>query len=214
MRWLSRIVWLSVLSAAASGEIVDRIAASVGYEVIAESEVSDALRVAAFIDGVPPDFSPDNKRKVLDRLIDQTLVRREVEFTRFPLPADMEVEPLLKQVREPFPDGQAWHEALAKSGIAEAQVIAVLKWQLTMLRFIEYRFQPAVQVSNAEVRQEYRRQAAEWREKNGTEPPTLQQIRPEIDKIVRQRLTDSALDRWLGEVRTQNTILYRQGYRR
>jgi hypothetical protein len=193
--------------------IVDRIAATVDFEVITDSQVSDALRVTAFIDGVAPDLSSDNRRKVLDQLIDQALVRREVEFTRFQQAPAAEAEPSLQQVKQRFPDERAYREALAKSGITEQQLIANLSWQLTMLRFIEYRFQPAVQVTNAEIRQEYRRQAAAWREKNATDPPTLQQIRPEVEKIVRQRLTDSALDRWLGEVRTQSSILYREGYK-
>ena len=156
---------------------------------------------------MPPDFGPENKRKVLERLIDQTLIRREVEFTRFQNTGASEVAPLWKQLEERF------REEGSKYGVTEKQVMAQLAWQLTLLQFIEYRFQPAVQVTNAEIRQEYRRQANAWREKNKTEPPPLDQIRGDIEKIVRQRLTDSALDRWLGEVRTQNTILYREGYK-
>ncbi len=201
------------LCTALQAAIVDRIAASVGFEVITDSQVADAIRVTAFLNGAQLDFSPENKRKVLDQLIDQTLVRREVGFTRFQQVSAADVEPLLKQVKTRFPDEPAYRQALAKDGITETQVISELSWQLTMLRFIEYRFQPAVQVTNTEIRQEYRRQSATWREKNATEPPPLQQIRPEIEKIVRQRLTDSALDRWLGEVRTQDTILYREGYK-
>ena len=70
----------------AHGEIVDRIAANIGKTVITESEVQHELRLTAFLDGVEPDFARDNKRKVLDRLIDQTLMRREIEFMRFQLP--------------------------------------------------------------------------------------------------------------------------------
>ncbi len=203
-----------LLSASLHAEIVDRIAATVGFEVVTETQVAGAVRVTAFLDGVEPDFSAENRRKVLDRLIDQALVRREVEFTRFAPPAVADVDPLAKQVLDRFRDRSAYVRALGAYGITEAEVREALTWQLTMLRFIEYRFQPSVQVTNAEIRQEYRRQAAAWREQHGTEPPTLQQIRTEVEKIVRQRLTDSALDRWLGEVRTQNTILYREGYKR
>jgi hypothetical protein len=200
-------VELVVCCAAMRGDIVDRIAASVGHEVITDTQVADQIRVTAFIEGATPDFEHENKRKVLERLIDQTLIRREVEFTRFQQPAPAEIEPLWKQLEPRF------NEKGAKYSVTEKQVMAQLTWQLTLLRFIEYRFQPAVQVTNAEIRQEYRRQAAAWREKNGTDPPPLDQIRADIEKIVRQRLTDSALDRWLGEVRTQNTILYREAYK-
>jgi hypothetical protein len=210
---VARVLGLVAVAVCGHAEIVDRVAASVGSEVIAESQVSDQLRVSAFIDGATPDFSPENKRKVLDQLIDQALVRREIEFTRFPKPAATEVEPLLKQLKDRFPDENAWRDALNKSGITEPRVLAQLTWQVMLLRFIEYRFQPSVQVTNAELRQEYRRQAGAWRQKNTTEPPPLREMQPELEKIVRQRLVDSALDRWLGEVRTQNAILYREGYK-
>ena len=194
-------------------EIVDRIAATIGSEVIAESQVELQIRIAAFIDGMEPDYSPEHKRKVLDSLIDQVLIRREIEFTRFPKPEPDQVAPLLKQVKARFAGEDDWREGLNKSGIAEAQLEAQLTWQVTMLRFIEYRFQPSVQVTNSELRQEYRRQTAAWREKNKTEPPPMEQMQPELEKIVRQRLVDSAMDSWLGQVRTQNMILYREGYR-
>lgn len=213
MRCAAACFGLVLGCALAQAKIVDRIAATVGYEVIADSQVSDELRVTAFIDGIQPDLTAENRRKLLDHLIDQALVRREVEFTRFQQPAAAEIEPLLKQVTGRYVDERAYREALAKAGISEERVAAHLRWQLTLLRFIEYRFQPAVQVTNTEIRQEYRRQTEAWREKNRTEPPTLEQSLPELEKIVRQRLTDSALDRWLGEVRTQNTILYREGYK-
>ncbi len=210
--WKRCCVLAAVLFTSLPAAIVDRIAATIGFEVITDSQVLEALRVTAFINDTTPDFHPEMKRKVLDQLIDQTLVRREVEFTHFQQAAAAESEPALKQVKERFANERAYREALAKYGITEAELIASLRWQLTMLRFIEYRFQPAIQVTNTEIRQEYRRFTTAWLEKNTTEPPPLQQIRAEIEKIVRQRLTDSALDRWLGEVRTQNNILYREGY--
>ncbi len=206
MQWRPGAV-LMCLCTALQADIVDRIAASVGHEVITESQVADQIRVTSFIEGVAPDFGPENKRKVLERLIDQTLIHREVEFTRFQNSGAAEVAPLWKQLEQRF------HDEGANCGVSEKQVMAQLTWQLTLLQFIEYRFQPAVRVTNAEIRQEYRRQANAWREKNKSDPPSLDQMRADVEKIVRQRLTDSALDRWLGEVRTQNTILYREGYK-
>ena len=206
------ILTLALLPVAIRAEIVDRIAATVGYEVIAESQVSAQIRVAALINGTEPDVAPENRRKVLDALIDQTLMRREVEFTRFPQASDADVKLQLAQIQSRYP-GPAFQEALDRYRVSEPDLAVQLRWQFTMLRFIEYRFQPAVQVSDSQIRQEYRRQVAAWRERNSGEPPSMEQMRPELEKLMRQQMTDSALDRWLGEVRTQNTILYREGYR-
>ena len=198
---------------AARAEIVDRIAANVGLRVITESEVRDAARMTAFIEASAIDLSQENRRRVLDRLIDQTLMRREIEFVRFRMPPDADAAPLLEQLKEKFGSETSYRAALDKYGVTEKDLLAHLIWQLAMLRFIEYRFQPGVEVSNSLLRQEYRNQIRNWREKNGTEPPSMESIQPELERVVRQRLVDSAMDRWLGEVRTQTNIEYHEGYK-
>jgi hypothetical protein len=210
MRWLVLVV---LFARPLPADIVDRIVASIGYEVITESEVARQIRVTSLIDGVDPDLSLENRRKTLERLIEQALLRREVEFTRFPPAVDENVAALAAQVRARTPDEAGYRAVLARYGVSQEELLAQLRWHLTMLRFIEYRFQPAVQVSDSHIRQEYRRQVTAWRERNAGEPPAIDTMRPELEKIARQQLTDSALDRWLGEVRTQSTILYRGEYR-
>jgi hypothetical protein len=194
------------------GEIVDRIAASVGSHVITESEVVEEIRVTALLDGKAPDLSVAEKRKALDRLVDQELMRNEIVFTRFPFPSESDIKPLYAQVRDRFPGDGAYDAELRKYGLTDGDVRQHLQWQLMMLRFIEYRFQPAVQVSEAEIAGEYRDFTTKWRDSKGSEPPPLEQVRVDVEKLALQRLIDSALDRWLGEVRTQNSIIYRKGY--
>jgi hypothetical protein len=209
-----RCVAVAVLLAGwCGGEIVDRIAANIGLDAITDSEVREHIRLTALIEGVEPDYSAENLRTVLDRLIDQTLLRNEIEFVRYQGAEPETVTPLLDQVKQRYGSETAFAQALKKYRTSEERLAAHLRWQLTMLQFIEFRFQPAVEVTNALMRQEYRQQAQRWKEEHGTEAPPLDDIKEEIETIVRQRLIDSALDRWLGEVRTQNTILYHERYK-
>ena len=194
-------------------EIIDSIAANIGQQAITDQQVIEQARLTAVLEGTPVDLSVDNKRKVLDRMIDQALVRKEVEFTKFPSATAKETEPLLKQVKDRYPTDDAFERAVNAAGISEDALRRYLVWQVTFLRFVEYRFQPSVQITDTEIRQEYARQTSGWTDKHGTPPPSLDQMQPELQRSVRQRLTDSALDRWLGEVRTQFDILYHDGYR-
>ena len=193
-------------------EIVDRIAATVAKQVIAESEVMEELRVTAFLEALPADASPDAKRKALDRLIDQNLMRREIVFTRFPLPSQSDLDPLYKQVLERFPARAAYLAELARYGLTDSDIRAHLQWQLMTLRFIEYRFQHGVQLNEADIQREYDGFVRKWREEKHTDPPPFDQVHADMEKLARQALVDSALDRWLGEVRTQNDIIYHKGY--
>ncbi len=196
----------------ARAEIVDRIAASVGNQVITESDVIEEIRVAALLEGKTPDFSVEQKRAALERLVDQELMRREIVFTRFPFPSESDMKPLYAQVRDRFPNEAAYQAELRKYGLTAADVRQHLQWQLLTLRFIEYRFQPSVQLSESEIERAYRDFAAQWRDSKKSDPPPLDQVRDDMEKLARQKLVDSALDRWLGEVRTQNSIIYRKGY--
>jgi hypothetical protein len=63
----------------ARGEIIDRIAVSVGNRVITASDLDREIRVAAFQDGVKADFSPAHKRKTVESMIEQKLIQIELE---------------------------------------------------------------------------------------------------------------------------------------
>jgi len=208
-----RILLTLVLCSIAAADIVDRVAVNIGRSVITDAQVIEEIRVQSFLQGDPIDLGPENRRKALDRLVDQFLVRRELEFTRFAAISETEIEPALKSVRDQYASEAELNSALAKYEIKADDLKRHITWTLTMLRFIEFRFQPAVQISNAQLRQEYRRQAADWKQKHGTDMEPLEQVQVDIEKIVRQRLVDASLDRWLGEVRTQNEIIYHAGYK-
>ena len=191
-----------ILASLAQAEIIDRVAANITHSVILDSEVVEEARIEAFIQGDEPDLTPANKRKVLDRLIDQFLIRRELEFTRFGAVSDKDIEPLVKQITDR-------HQDYARYRITPDLLKKHVAWTLTMLRFVEYRFAPAIQITQAEIEREYRRRLPEWKDK----PPPIGSVRPELEKILVQSRVDAALDRWLGEVRTQNDIVYHEGYK-
>ena len=83
-----------------------------------------------------------------------------------------------------------------------------LWWQLTLLRFIDYRFRPGIQIPPADVQAYYRRQVSQW-EQQGTKPiPTLEESRDQIEEILTQQRIDQALDQWIKDARNQVTINY------
>ncbi len=201
------------LASHAPGEVVDRVAVNIGLNVITESQVVEAIRVRSFIDDAPVDLSLESRRNTLDKLIEQYLIRRELQLTRFAPASEQETESALREIRERSATPEQYQASVVRYGITEPQLRAQINWTLTMLRFIEYRFQPGVQITQAQVEQEYRRQAATWKQKHTTDIPPLAELQSDIERIVRQQLVDAALDRWLGEVRTQNNIVYRGDYR-
>jgi hypothetical protein len=140
------------LPLAASAVIIDRIAVSVGNRVVTTLDVDREIRVTAFLDGRKPDFGKAAKKATADRLVDQQLIRGELEYSRYPAPSAAEIAPLLEQFKSKyFASDAAYRQALADAGIAEQALKDELVWQRTLLSYIEVRFQPNIQLTDRDV---------------------------------------------------------------
>jgi hypothetical protein len=198
-----------ILALPAFADIVDRIAVSVGNRVIAVSDLDREIRVAAFLDGVQPDFSPAAKRATAERMIEQKLIRRELETSRYPVPDPSEVDPILAEFREQhYKDDDEYRRALTERGITELDVKDELLWQRTLLRFIEVRFRPAVQVSDQEIQDYFDKVVAPAaRAAHPGEPVVLEDYRGQVEETLTGKRVDKEVDTWLKEARKRNEIV-------
>ena len=200
------VALVCLVSAAAPAEIIDRIAVTVDRKVITESEILRQIRITAFLNGEEPDFSSENKRRTAERLVEQALIRREIDTSRYTTGTETASQPLYENVRERFGSAAGYETALAKYGITNQEVKAALEWQATLLEFIEVRFRPAVQVPEAEIRQYYE---SEVLSKAGQQPP-FEAAREQVEAILTQQYVAHALDRWLGQARTLTRIRFKE----
>ena len=191
-----------------NAEVIDRIAISVTGQVITETQILEEIRITAFENQQKPDYSPEQKKAAGDRLIEQTLVKREMELSHYPQPEPQEAAALEDNLLERYGGREKLLPLLAKAGLTEDEVTAHLAWQLTLLRFIDYRFRPSVQITDAAVRAYYEKQRAEWTAEGIQSIPTLEQSRARIETILTEQSADAALDRWLVETRKQLRIVY------
>jgi hypothetical protein len=194
-----------------TGEIIDRVAVSIGSSVITESEILRQIRLTAFLNGEKPDTSPANKRRAADMLVEQALVRREIASAPGAQQADKaEIAPeLLALVQRRYPKGEAYQRALTEYGLRAEDLTRQLEWQTRLLRFIDERFRPGVQLPESEMREYYENVfLPDWRGRNQTAPPSFDDVRPQIENDLLSERANSALDRWLGQTRTQTRIRY------
>src|SRR5271157_6637304 len=97
-RRLSIAICLAGLVAAvARAEIIDRIAVSVGNRVITETDLDREIRITALLNNEKPDFSPAKKRAAAERMVDQTLVRSEMEASRYLSPSTADTKAALEE---------------------------------------------------------------------------------------------------------------------
>jgi hypothetical protein len=196
---------LLLTAAAAAAEIIDRIAVSVGTQVITTSDLEREIRVTAFLAGAKPDFSPSARRTTAGRMVEQRLVRRELELSRYQSPDAAEAERALaafKQTHYPVP--AAYEKALAEYGLTDADVRTEILWALTLDRFIDVRFRPGVQIPDEEIAAYFEKQV------RPTQPAAqLDDLRDQIEQLLVRQRADQGLDIWLQEAKSRVAIEYR-----
>ena len=198
-----------VLIAGTSAEVVDRVAVVVGKDVITESEIFRQIRLTAFQNKEKPDFSLENKRNVAEKLVEQSLIRREIESNRYVLGEVPDLDKMLADFKaERFKSDDEYRAALRQYEITEDELKAQMKWQLTLVPFIDIRFRPAVQLSSQDVKDYYERELLPKFSSLTEKPPTLEEATPSIESILTAERADHALDRWLGQMRTQTRIRF------
>jgi peptidyl-prolyl cis-trans isomerase SurA len=208
---LARLVVLSTLLTSSSpAEIIDRIAVTLDNQIITESEVAREIRLSALLNGAPLDFSPDARRKAAGRLVEQKLIRREIELGRYLAPGKDEVAAMLLQSQR-FQSPEDYSQALQKYGVSESDLNAHLLWQLSLLRFIDARFRPGVQVSDEEVRAYFDKEQPKG--EDAADPGKQQRfedVRDQISETLINQLVDQQLDAWLAAARKRTRIVFHQ----
>jgi len=212
IRCARRLIRAGLLSLAClallPADIIDRIAISVANQVITEAQIDEEIRVTEFINGDKLDVSPGHRKEAAGRLIEQALVKREMELSRYPMPALSDTDKQLDMIKAGYPSEAQFEDALRAYGIGEGALQRHLAWQLTLLRFVEFRFRPSIQVQDSEIQQYYQQQLAKWRTEGIKVIPTAQEAREQIEEILTQQRIDQAMDRWLADVKMQVNIRY------
>jgi hypothetical protein len=209
----SRLHWGPLAAALAfaplvRADIIDRIAVSVGSSVITTSDLDREIRVTGFLNGIKPDFSQEARRATAERMVEQKLVRRELELSKYPVPEASAAGPELERFKKShYKTEQEFQRALAEYGLTEQDVKDELLWQLTLLRFIEVRFRPGVQVSDQEIEDYFDKvvkpvaQAA-----HPGQPVSLEDYREQIEETLTGKRADQEVDNWLKQTRRRTEI--------
>jgi hypothetical protein len=139
------VILLAACVSPMGAALLDRIAVTVDNDVITASEVDEEIRVTAFENGTRPDFSPATRRQAAERLVDQDLIRKELDISRYPQPAAADVQKTLDQLKRTRFQGDdaAYRRALSQYDLTGEEVRAHVAWQLGVVRFNVYRFEAA-----------------------------------------------------------------------
>jgi len=199
------------MAAGSNSVVLDRIAVIVGKRVIKTSDIDRDLRLTAFLNREPLRSDSDNKRHSAERLIDQEIIRQEIVSGGFRRPAESQAAGFENQLtRDRFGGAEArLQEELTRYGLSASDLREQLLWQLTVLSFIDQRFQAGAVVTDEDVRSYYDQHMADLRRQN-PQASSYESLAPQIRKLLEGERVNQNFNQWLGQARSRYRIEYKQ----
>lgn len=198
-----RFFGLSLILAAmawaiAAQEIVDRIAARIENDIILLSDIRLLSRCQQFLDG-----KSESDAQILDRLIDQWVVRTEAEASQFPAPKTAEIDQSMERLRGSFGSPDQYEARKKQNGLTEQEVRALTASQLYLSSYLDSRFRPSVHIDSAAIEDFYKNSLVPKAKEKGQDPPTLDAAREVIQEALVQEKVNELADKWLKESRAR-----------
>jgi hypothetical protein len=194
-----RVLLVSLLLATGAGlaaaqEIVDRVAARIENDIILMSDIRALGRYQQFLEG-----KSETDAQILDRLIDQWIVRTEANVSRFPQPSAADIERSVERVRKSFTSMTEYEARKKQIGLSDAEVRDMAAAQLYLRSYLDSRFRPGVQIDPKTVEDFYLKSVVPLAKARGQEPPPLDAARDLIQEALVQRGINDQADQWLIE---------------
>jgi parvulin-like peptidyl-prolyl isomerase len=220
---LSIFAWILLLCAASpatagraaeaqSGRVIDRIVARIEGDIILLSQVRELAAFQQLVEG-----KAESDNRLLTELIEQWIVETEATESRFPQPAQSEVDRELARLAAQFGGPEAYNAKLLELGLSATQVRQLLARQIYIERYIDYKFRPSVQISSEDVQNYYQKELLpELAKKNQlnsgrlpSEPasaPRLSEVEGQIRELLTQRAITDLATKWLEDTKSRLKI--------
>jgi hypothetical protein len=179
-------------------EVIDRIVARVETDIILLSDVRQLSRYQSFLDG-----KPQSDADILNRLIDQWIVRSEAGVARFPQPSEEDVNRSIERLKRSFSSHEEFQSRQKLSGISDDEIRRFVRAQLYLSNYLDSRFRPAIQIDEKAIEEFYKNRVVPRAESRSQTPPTLENARDFIQEALVQRAINEQADRWLKESRSR-----------
>jgi len=195
---------------ASPAEVIDRIVATVNGRIILQSDWDDALCFEALLSGrMVNQFSDDDRRAVLDRLIDQELLGEQMKSASFQHASESEAEARVAEARKLYPDAatnDGWQAVLARSHLSEKDVLAHVRQQIDLMRLVDAHLRPAVQIDSKSIEAYYRDKFVPQLKESGSVTVALADVSGKIRELLTEQKVNELMISWLQTLRSESRV--------
>jgi hypothetical protein len=189
---------------------LDRIAVVVNHDLIKASDINRDLLATQMLNGDPPNLSPAARKKDAAHLIDQIFIREEIRAGDYPAASEEDADKeLTKLIADRYKTQANFAAALKRYQLTEADLREQFRWQLTVLRFIDARFRPAVLITDDQANKYYAQHLAALKKQNpkGSEDD----LKTDARDILTSEAVNKLLFEWLDQHRHDAKVRYLDG---
>jgi peptidyl-prolyl cis-trans isomerase SurA len=199
-----------VVKASPVPEVIDRIVATVNGRVILQSDWDEALCYEALVTNRSlGQFTDDDRRAVLDRLIDQELLREQMKSADFRHATDAEVQTRIAAARKQYPQAgseDGWEAVLAQYHITVKDFYSRVQQQIDVMRLVDARLRPAVQIDSKSIEAYYRDQFVPKLKESGAADVSLAEVSGKIRELLTEQKVSEMLVSWLQTLRSEGEV--------
>ena len=199
-----------ILPPAWAGDVIDRIVAVVNGHIILQSDWDEALSYEALLDHRDVgQFTDEDRRGVLDRLIDQELLGEQMKSASFQHASESEVSDRVEEARKQYPEAstdEGWGRVLARFGLSEKDLMAHVEQQIDLMRLVDAHLRPAVQIDAKTVEAYYREEFVSQLKQSIVEAVPSTDVAAKIRELLTQQKVNELMVSWLQSLRSGSKV--------
>ena len=199
-----------VLPAAHAGQVIDRIVATINGHIILQSDWDEAMCYESLLNGKAINqFSNEDRRAVLDRLIDQELLGEQMKSAYFQHATEAEAAARVAEARKAYPEAataEGWQSVLARFGLAEKDLISHVQQQIDLMRLVDARLRPAVQIDSKTIEAYYREKFVPQLKQSGAGDVPSADVAAKIRELLTEEKVNELMVSWLQSLRSESKV--------
>ncbi len=203
--WISLATWAPSVMAAArpapQAQIVDGIVARIENDIITLSELRELGAYQQLLDG-----HSQSDGELRSELIEQWIVNNEANTTRFPLPAETEVDREVTRIQGTFPNAAAYQQRLRAVGLNAEGLRRMVGRQIYLARYVDYKFRSSIQVDDAAIADYYRNHLVPELQAKGQQAPPLEGLTDQIREVLVEQGVSNRSGAWFDETKSRLKI--------
>lgn len=199
-----------ILPAARAGQVIDRIVATVNGHIILQSDWDEAMCYEALLNGrALNQFTDDDRRAVIDRLIDQELLGEQMKSASFQHASESEAAARVADARKQYPQAataEGWQLVLGRFGLSEKDLVAHVQQQIDLMRLVDAHLRPAVQIDSKTIEAYYREKFVPQLKQSGAGEVPPADVAAKIRELLTQEKVNELMVSWLQSLRSESKV--------